>query len=53
MTDLICLIDDDGKFKYASPSYVKILGYPSEIVLYKSKENRRNTIECFNGEELL
>lgn len=30
MTDLICLIDDDGTFKYASPSHVKILGYPSE-----------------------
>ncbi|PLS19545.1 hypothetical protein CVD28_03770 [Bacillus sp. M6-12] len=29
MSDLVCLIDKDGIFKYASPSHVSILGYPS------------------------
>jgi diguanylate cyclase (GGDEF)-like protein/PAS domain S-box-containing protein len=30
MTDLVCLIDWDGNFKYASPSHVTVLGFPSE-----------------------
>jgi diguanylate cyclase (GGDEF)-like protein/PAS domain S-box-containing protein len=30
MTDLVCLIAWDGSFKYASPSHVTVLGYPSE-----------------------
>ncbi len=30
MTDLVCLIDRNGLFKYASPSHVTVLGFPSE-----------------------
>jgi diguanylate cyclase (GGDEF)-like protein/PAS domain S-box-containing protein len=30
MSDLVCLIDKEGIFKYASPSHVSVLGYPSE-----------------------
>ena len=30
MTDLVCVIDIEGYFKYASPSHVAVLGFPSE-----------------------
>jgi diguanylate cyclase (GGDEF)-like protein/PAS domain S-box-containing protein len=30
MTDLVCVIDSQGYFKYASPSHVTVLGFPSE-----------------------
>ncbi|HET6872321.1 MAG TPA: sensor domain-containing diguanylate cyclase [Sporolactobacillaceae bacterium] len=30
MTDLVCVIDIEGYFKYASPSHVTVLGHPSE-----------------------
>ncbi|MFP7478863.1 diguanylate cyclase domain-containing protein [Terribacillus saccharophilus] len=35
MTDLLCIIDWDGCFKYASPSHVTVLGFPS--VAYEGK----------------
>lgn len=30
MTDLVCVINWEGFFKYASPSHVTVLGFPSE-----------------------
>jgi diguanylate cyclase (GGDEF)-like protein/PAS domain S-box-containing protein len=38
MTDLVCMINWDGSFKYASPSHVTVLGYPSEA--YEGKPAR-------------
>ncbi|MEH7109642.1 sensor domain-containing diguanylate cyclase [Bacillus sp. JJ1764] len=38
MTDLVCIIDHDGIFKYASPSHVSVLGFPSEA--YEGKRGR-------------
>ncbi|SEN79716.1 PAS domain S-box-containing protein/diguanylate cyclase (GGDEF) domain-containing protein [Terribacillus saccharophilus] len=35
MTDLLCIIDWDGYFKYASPSHVTVLGFPA--VAYEGK----------------
>lgn len=35
MTDLLCIIDWDGFFKYASPSHVTVLGFPA--VAYEGK----------------
>lgn len=35
MTDLLCIIDWDGYFKYASPSHVSVLGFPA--VAYEGK----------------
>ena len=35
MTDLVCIIDLEGYFKYASPSHVTVLGFPS--VAYEGK----------------
>ncbi|MFJ7371254.1 PAS domain S-box protein [Lysinibacillus sp. NPDC098008] len=29
MTDLVCVIDEDVNVKYASPSHITVLGYPS------------------------
>jgi PAS domain S-box-containing protein len=39
MTDLVCLIDGKGVFKYASPSHVTVLGYPSEAFEGSSARN--------------
>ncbi|MGJ7913419.1 diguanylate cyclase domain-containing protein [Neobacillus sp. LXY-1] len=38
MTDLVCIIDYEGIFKYASPSHVSVLGFPSEA--YEGKRGR-------------
>lgn len=38
MTDLVCIIDWDGYFKYASPSHVTVLGFPA--VAYEGKPAR-------------
>jgi diguanylate cyclase (GGDEF)-like protein/PAS domain S-box-containing protein len=38
MTDLVCLIAWDGSFKYASPSHVTVLGFPSDA--YEGKYAR-------------
>ncbi|MFP7495262.1 EAL domain-containing protein [Terribacillus saccharophilus] len=39
MTDLVCIIDWEGYFKYASPSHVTVLGFPS--VAYEGKHAGR------------
>jgi diguanylate cyclase (GGDEF)-like protein/PAS domain S-box-containing protein len=31
MTDLVCNIDGEGSFKYASPSHETVLGFPAEV----------------------
>jgi len=36
MSDLVCLLNVDGVFEYVSPSYEKILGYPSHFLQGKS-----------------
>ncbi|PAD20145.1 sensor domain-containing diguanylate cyclase [Terribacillus saccharophilus] len=38
MTDLVCIIDWEGYFKYASPSHVTVLGFPA--VAYEGKPAR-------------
>ncbi|MGG1691694.1 PAS domain S-box protein [Heyndrickxia ginsengihumi] len=53
MTDLVCILDQEGYFKYASPSHETVLGFPSETYVGKKGREWMHTDDFLKVRKIL
>ncbi|MCM3024709.1 PAS domain S-box protein [Heyndrickxia ginsengihumi] len=53
MTDLVCILDQEGYFKYASPSHETVLGFPSEAYVGKKGREWMHTDDFLKVRKIL